>query len=370
VNVLLLNLKTDVTDTTLGFTTSWINALAQLCDRVTVVTLEAGEAPTADNVEVHALARAGSSSKARKLLAFYRVAGRLARSSRVDVCFAHMTPLLAILFAPLARLYGIPVLLWYAHGSSSLQLRLAHRLVDRCITSTPAGFPIASRKLFVLGQGIDTERFVPPSSPPPDYGRTLLSIARMTPRKRTHEIVEAIAKLRSDRGEPVRLVAVGGPITNEDREYERRLRERIADLGVEDAVELEGAVPFHHVADVYRLCSVLVNVSETGSLDKAILEAMASGCIPVSRNRSFAAIARQEGLDWLVPADGAEALAACIQRVLELPKSERDPLRARLRSIVVRDHSLETLSKQIGRHLEELVSARNRRRSAKVVLRG
>lgn len=369
-NVLLFNLKTDVADTTLGFTTSWINAIAQHCDRVFVVTLHAGDAPTAGNVEVHALARRSSSSRVRKAVAFYRVVGRLLQRERIDVCFAHMTPLLAILFAPLSRLYGIPILLWYAHGSSSGQLRLAHRLVDRCVTSTPAGFPIPSRKLFVLGQGIDTDHFAPPAERPPHYDRTLLSIARMTPRKRTHEIVEAVAKLRSDREHAVRLVAVGGPITNEDREYERRLRDQIRDLGLVDAVELEGAVPFHQVADVYRLCSVLVNVSETGSLDKAILEAMASGCIPVSRNRSFAALAREEGIEWLVPDNGSDGLASCIQRVIDLPESEREPLRARLRSIVVRDHSLEALSRQIAHHLGELVDARARRRRANVVLRG
>jgi glycosyltransferase involved in cell wall biosynthesis len=361
VNVLLFNLKTDVADTTLGFTTSWINALARFSDRVVVVTLEVGDAPTADNVEVHTLARPGFLSKARKLLAFYRVVGRLARDERIDVCFAHMTPLLAILFAPLARFHRIPILLWYAHGSTSLQLRLAHRLVDRCVTSTPAGFPIASRKLFVLGQGIDTDRFVPPDPRPPEYDRTLLSIARTTPRKRTHEIVDAVAILHKERPGAVRLVAVGGPVTREDRGYEDRLRDQIRDLGLEDAVELEGAVPFHRVADVYRLGSVLVNVSETGSLDKAILEAMASGCIPVSRNRSFAVIAREEGLGWLVPAEGSDALAAYIRQVLDLPEGERESLRSQLRSIVVLNHSLDVLSDRIAGHLRELAASSGRR---------
>jgi glycosyltransferase involved in cell wall biosynthesis len=369
VKLLLFNLKTDVADTTLGFTTSWINALARYCERVVVVTLAAGDVRTADNVEVHSLARRGVLSKPRKLLAFYRVVGRLVRRERIDVCFAHMTPLLAILFAPLARFRRIPVVLWYAHGSTSLQLRVADRLVDRCVTSTPAGFPVASRKLFVLGQGIDTDRFVPPPTRPPGYDRTLLSVARTTPRKRTHEIVEALAKLRTEEPE-VRLVAIGGPVTLEDRTYEDRLRTRIRELGLEDAVELEGAVPFHEVADVYRLGSVLVNVSETGSLDKAILEGMASGCIPVSRNRSFAAIARDKGLDWLVPADGPDALAGCIQRVIELPESARESLRSHLREIVLRDHSLVALSQQVARHLRELADAQNSRRGGTVVLRG
>jgi glycosyltransferase involved in cell wall biosynthesis len=360
VNVLLFNLKTDVADTTLGFTTSWINALARHCDRIDVVTMAAGEAPVAHNVELHSLGGENAASRLHKLLAFYRLAGRLARSGRIDVCFAHMTPLLAILFAPLARLYRIPVLLWYAHGSTSPQLRLAHRLADRCVTSTPSGFPLASRKLFVLGQGIDTSRFAPAEAQGAEYDRTLISIARLTPRKRLHEIVEAIEKMHRERPGAVRLVAVGGPVTDEDRTYEDRLRQQIRAAGLDDIVVLEGAVPFHRIADLYTLGSIFVNVSETGSLDKAILEAMASGCIPVSRNESFARIAREEGLDMLVPRAGSEELARSIGQVLGLPEHERETLRSRLRSIVVRDHSLDALSDQIAGHLRELAASARR----------
>jgi glycosyltransferase involved in cell wall biosynthesis len=369
-NVLLFNLKTDVGDTTLGFTTSWVNAIARYCERVVVVTLSAGDAPIADNVEVHALAQPGRrSSRAHKVLAFYRLAAPLVRSRRIDVCFAHMTPLLAILFAPIGRRHGIPTLLWYAHGSSSIQLRLAHRLVDRCVTSTRAGFPIESDKVFVLSQGIDTDRFVPAGTPGPEYRHTVLSIARLTRRKRLDEILEALALLRREHADPIRLVSVGGAITREDRAYEEELRGLIQALDLEHAVVFEQAVPFHRIADVYRLGSVFVNVSETGSLDKAILEAMASGCIPVSRNRSFAQLARAEGFERLVPDAGPEALARCIKGVLDLRDHEQEALRARLRSVVVRNHSLDALSEQIAAHLRDLAELRPRGRRSPLVAR-
>lgn len=354
-NVLLLNLRTDVADTTLGFTTAWINRLARSCEQVVVVTLFAGLIDVEPNVRVYALSRSSRTSRARKVAEFYRLVLRTLRTSRIDVCFAHMTPLLAGLFWPVAKIHRIPVLLWYAHSAVPLELRIAHLLVDRCVTSTPAGFRLASDKLFVLGQGIDTEVFLPPMQPGPDYESTALSVGRISPRKRLDEVIESIALLRHDH-EDMRLLLAGGPITDMDIRYEAEIRARARLLKVDDLVKFEGAVPFHRVCDVYRRGGIFLNVSETGSLDKAILESMASGCIPISRNGSFAGIAREEGLDFLVPSPGPEGVAECLREVLALPPAEKDSLRQRLREIVVKSHGLNALMDEIARQLEELAS--------------
>ena len=75
-----------------------------------------------------------------------------------------MAPLFAVLFAPVAKSSRIPILLWYAHASVTPTLRLAHALVDRCITASSDGFRLTSDKLFVIGHGIDVERFRPPTT--------------------------------------------------------------------------------------------------------------------------------------------------------------------------------------------------------------
>lgn len=361
VNVLLFNLRTDVADTTLGFTTSWINSLARRCDQVVVVTLYTGLIDVEPNVRVYALGQSSRTSRARKVAEFYRVVLRILRTSRIDVCFAHMTPLLASLFWPIAKIYRIPVLLWYAHGAVPLELRIAHLLVDRCVTSTPAGFRLTSDKLFVLSQGIDTEVFSPPPQPGRDYERTALSVGRISPRKHLDEVIASIALLRQDHKD-VRLLLAGGPITDLDRRYEAKIRTHARSLKVDDLVQFEGAVPFHRVRDIYRRGAVFLNASETGSLDKAILESMASGCIPISRNRSFAGIARAEGLDFLVPSPGPEGVADCLREVLAFAAADKDILRRRLREIVVKSHSLNALMDEITRHLEEIAFRKSPRR--------
>jgi glycosyltransferase involved in cell wall biosynthesis len=353
VNVLLFNLRTDAADTTLGFTTAWVNELARRCERVDVVTVHAGELDLEPNVRVFGLS-GRRTTKAQKVAEFYRVTARILRTSHIDVCFAHMTPHLAALFWPLARRRHIPILLWYAHGSAPRELRIAHRLVDRCVTSTSAGFTLPSDKLFVLSQGIDTDVFSPPAHSPRDYERVAISVGRLTRRKRLDEVIEAFALLRNT-VEPPRLVIVGGPITDDDKRHEVELKQRIRSLQLDAAVEFQGAVPYSEIGAAYHLGGLFVNSSETGSLDKAILESMASGCIPVSRNQSFAAIATGEGLPFLVPPAGPEGIARAAQQVLSLVPNERDALRRRLREFVVENHSLSALMNEITDHLTELM---------------
>jgi glycosyltransferase involved in cell wall biosynthesis len=81
---------------------------------------------------------------------------------------------------------------------------------------------------------------------------------------------------------------------------------------------------------------------------------VASGCIPVSRNSSFATIAEQNELGWLVPGEGPSAVAERVAEVLEHPRRERAEISARLCRVVVEQHSLERLADGIVDHLDQL----------------
>jgi glycosyltransferase involved in cell wall biosynthesis len=249
----------------------------------------------------------------------------------------------------------VPVLLWYAHSSVSPTLRIAHRLADRCVTSTPAAFRLPSSKLFVIGQGIDTDRFAPPAETGPGYERTLVSVGRLSPVKRVDEMIEALAVLEGERSLGLRLEVIGAPATPGDRAYAETLRGRVSALGLEDRVAFHGSVPYGDVARQYHRGAIFLNLTPS-SLDKTILESMASGCVPVSRNPGFAEIARTRGLEQLVPADGAAGVAAAVAQVVEADATSRAELSGRLRGIVVQDHSLSSLGDRIVSHLEQLAA--------------
>src|SRR5215204_1966372 len=174
--VLLFNLRMDLDDPVLGFASRWVEAIAERVDRVTVITMQAGRVDPPENVIVHSLGKERGWSEPRRAAAFYRYCARVIRASPPDVCFSHMIPVLSVLFAPIGRALRIPTLMWYAHGATPRELRIAERLVDRCITSTPEGFRIPSAKLHVLQQGIDVERLAPPAGGIDHRSMTIVSV--------------------------------------------------------------------------------------------------------------------------------------------------------------------------------------------------
>lgn len=357
-HLLVFNIRTDATDTALGFTTTWLNGLAERCRRVSVITMHSGELLLSNNVSVRSLGGERNLSRVDRVVTFYRAVRDVMAEEPLDACFAHMTPRLAIMFAPIAKRHGIPTLLWYAHGSTSRQLQLAHGVVDRCVTSTPAGFGIPSAKLAVVGQGIDTDAFEPPGILPDQYESTLLSVGRLTARKRLDEVIRALSLLHKRGRSELRLELVGGPITHEDRDVRATLDRVIDALQLRDAVTFHGPVPHTKIHSQYHRGAIFVNLSQTGSLDKAILESMASGCIPVSRNASFATLAERHGMQSLVPSEGHASVADRIETILALAPSEREGLSRRLRDIVVQGHSLHGLLDRIVDHLRELAASR------------
>jgi glycosyltransferase involved in cell wall biosynthesis len=354
-NLLVFNLAMDVNHTALGFTTHWTNALARRCEHVSVITMTAGELALEPNVTVHSLGKERGFSEPRRLAEFYRLVFRILRERRIDVCFAHMAPLFAALFAPVAKARRIPILLWHA-GAGSRTMRVGHALADRAVTSTPASFSVPSDKLFVIGQGIDVNVFRPPEETPPHYETTAITIGRVNRKKGIDEMLAALARVREEHGHDIRLEVTGDALTDADRVYAEGLRDSAESLRIADAVTFAGRAPFAEVALRYQRGSLFLNLSTTHSLDKAILESMASGCVPISRNESFRQLAEEHGLQSLVPGAGPEALASSMVRALGLSTAERSELVRRLRGIVEQEHSLDSLADKLMGHLGELAA--------------
>jgi glycosyltransferase involved in cell wall biosynthesis len=352
-NLLVFNLGMDAAHSVLGHTTVWTRELARRCNHVSVITMFAGQLAVEDNVTVYSLGKELGRSEPRRLFEFYRTVRRVLHERRIDACFMHMAPLFTVLFAPVARRHRIPVLLWYAHPSVTPTLRAAHALADRCVTANAASFPLPSDKLYAVGHGIDTQEFTLPPHIGGPYERTAVAVGRITPRKRLQEMIEAVAILERERERPLSLELIGGPSTDADHAYLAQLRGLVASHGMDDVVRFLGPVPFDQMPAYYHRGLLSLNLSDT-ALDKAILESMASGCIPVSRNPAFEALANAQGLDWLVPEPGARGVADRISSVLDRARDDRQSLVARLRNIVTEEHSLSTLSDSIIAHLSEL----------------
>ena len=76
-------------------------------------------------------------------------------------------------------------------------------------------------------------------------------------------------------------------------------------------------------------------------MDKAVLEAMACGCIVLTSNEAFKSMLPKE---LMIEQNNPEALAAKIRPFIQLSNAEIDALRQRLRQIVVERHNLNQLA--------------------------
>jgi glycosyltransferase involved in cell wall biosynthesis len=343
--LLILTQKVDRDDAILGFFVEWLDRLAARVDRLQVIALESGDPGLPENVEVISLGRERGAGHFSMLFRFHRKLFRLCRKARPDVMLVHMVPRYVLYALPLASVFRIPIDLWYTHKGVDKYLRMAHPFVRHAFTASEESFRLPSRKKVVTGHGINTRTFSPHRS---GEARGIVTVGRITPSKDQEVLVRALALLKERRGsEGLETRIVGEPLLEGDRRYLERVRAQVSQNALDGLVRFDGAVPHHRMPEVYGTARVLVNASHTGSVDKVVLEAMATGTLPLTCNESFVPLLGAWA-DRLVFEKGDPVhLAAKLEGLLDLGEEERAGLAGKLREIVIRDHDLEDLMDRI-----------------------
>jgi glycosyltransferase involved in cell wall biosynthesis len=256
----------DTEDPVLGFFVRWIEEFAKRCEKVNVICLKLGRSDLPNNVRVHSLSKErGVANRAAYALRLLFLAWKLRKE--YDAVFVHMNPEYILAAGILWRLMNKKIALWYTHKSVNLRLRIATLFAHVVFTASKESFRLRTRKLCIMGHGIDTDFF----SPDPTIARLdwLLSVGRLMRSKR-HDLAIRIA-VREDKE---LRIAGEGP--------KRKSLETLAnELGAR--VQFLGALTQSQLRDEYRKAGCLIHTSETGSLDKVVLEALACG-LPVRTN--------------------------------------------------------------------------------------
>lgn len=285
----------DRNDPVLGFFVRWVEEFAKQCESVEVVCLRAGQYNVPDNVHVHSL---GKERGIPRLARWYRALRHIVElRNRYDAVFVHMNPEYFVAAGWLWRLLGKRTALWYTHKNIDLKLRIAVLFADAVLTASKESFRLATPKAHVMGHGIDTDFFSPDPSVP--RGAHALSAGRLMPSKR-HDL--ALGKAREESREL--RIAGSGP--------EQPKLEAVAEkLGVK-AVFL-GGLTQAQLRDEYRTAACLYHTSETGSLDKVVLEALACG-LHVKTDDPALAYAESAGPEYVKE---HHSLSRLIPRILE-----------------------------------------------------
>lgn len=360
--------KVDRGDALTGFVFGWIEKLAKNLDKLYVICQEKGDTSgLPENVEVYSFGKDKGYGRLRQGFRLLVLSFKLGKNS--NGFFVHMHPIYAIVAWIPAKFLGKRMILWYTHKSVDFKLRIAHALVDEVLTASQESFRLPSNKVRVVGHGIDLGKFTPlPQSLPTSGGGNgtpqkisdflgtpkvggskflIISIGRISPVKDYETLIKAVEILRDQgvRGLDVEIYGrVGLPA---HQAYLDSLISFVHNADLEDIVKFQGEVNYEYVQEVYQEADLFVNLSQTGSIDKSVLEAAACGTMVLTSNEAFAASIKNIFHLLFFERNNPRDLAEKILQIKNLSDPDKHLLEGKLRVWVSREHNLDVLAKKI-----------------------
>ncbi len=332
--LLVVTQAVDRNDQALGFFHRWLVQFGQRFESVQVICLKEGEHDLPQNVSVHSLGKEGGVSRIKYIWRFYRYIFSLRKE--YDAVFVHMNQEYVLLGGKFWWLLRKHVVLWRNHKKGSFFTRVAvWRSQTVCYTS-PEAYVAKFKKAVQMPIGIDTGFFKLGLPPRED---SILFLGRFDAVKNPDIFLEAIENLRKN-GVDVSVHVYGDPTPGRES-YVREIKQRFANV---PNVFFHPSIPHEQTAELYRSHSLYVNITPSGSFDKTIGEAMASGCVVVVANEALRGVLPDT---LIVDPQSPESVARGIQSALEMDNIAQENLVKRLREYVEREHSLSLLAEKL-----------------------
>lgn len=332
--LLIVTQKVDKDDPVLGFFHGWLEEFSKYASLITVVCLEEGEYSLPNNVSVLSLGKEKKRSRIQYIIRFY--AYIWSRKTDYDAVFIHMNEIYSILGAPLWFILGKRIVLWRNHKIGTVVTRIAggvaHVVLHTSLDAYVAGYNNAVQ----MPMGIDTRRFIRREDAP---NNSVLFLGRLDPVKNCEIFMQAVDRLAHNQ---VSITAdvYGGPSEGHE-EYAQYLKET---YGNKSSMRFFSSVPNYDTPAVYAAHGVYVNLTPSGSFDKTIGEAMASGCVVVASNK---AVKKVLGSELYVASSDPVDVAHAIERALSLAPDERRRIVETQRAYIEQEHSLALLTERL-----------------------
>lgn len=349
VKLLIVTQKVDINDPILGFFHNWLKKFSEICESVIVICLGKGEYNLPANVKVLSLGKEDNfkysilNFKFFKnivyILKFYNYIFKFRND--YDAVFVHMNSIYVVLGGLFWKLQKKKILLWYIHPKIDKYLRLAHFFADKILTAAQFSFPLQSNKVLITGHGIDIDFFkkLPENQ---KQNNSILYVGRISPVKNLEVLIEATNILHS-KGVDFVLNIVGG---RDERllDYFDTLKSKLNHLENIGKVKFWGQMPNKEMPKICNQSEILVNLTPTGSFDKAILEAMACENLALVSNKAFEKILPN---DFIFQEKDAEDLAQKIKQIFNLSLEEKQKYATEFREYIIKNHSLNNLIQKI-----------------------
>jgi len=356
--LLITTQKVDLKDDNLGFFHDWILEFSKHCEEVIVICLREGEHDLPENVKILSLGKECASQnqccvvrKMNRILYIFRFFKYVWQYRKeYDSVFVHMNSEYVVMVGFLWKLWRKKIGLWFTHGSIPVSLRIAEKIVDVIFTASKASCPLGGKKVKVMGHGIDLEKYRIKNYESKIKNKIfkIVTVGRISPSKDYETLIGAVEILVGKGVKNFLVEIVGGPGTSEQEVYFEKIKKVVLDKKLDNFIKFIGPVPANEVPEKLTGADLFVHMSQTGSLDKVVLEAMASGVIVVSNNKAvkedlfsdYKNVLCYEVKDGLM-------LAVRITMIMEKGNEERRRIEEDLREIVVEGHGLPGLIKRI-----------------------
>ncbi len=316
----------------MGFFVPWVRELSKHFDEVEVLFFKGGGARVPSNVKLMEI----KGNKLKKTLEL----NREILKSKPDRIFIHMCPEFVLASLPASLLAKSKRYLWYMHGSVPLKLKVAGLFVEKIFTGSDKSLRLKTKKKVVLHHGIDTGRFFT------GEGKSILDVARISQIKNHDVVISAFSKIEK---KDLELRIVGDEPPGEQGVMER-LKEVAKAKGVERSVVFMGKVPNAKVPGVFAESLFFVSASETGSLDKSGLEAMAAGKAVIVCNEAYEEILQGFEKECFFRKGDETDLAKKMETFIE-DDELREKIGKELKERVVEQHSIKKLAKRLSEEM-------------------
>ncbi|MCP6718834.1 MAG: glycosyltransferase family 4 protein [Patescibacteria group bacterium] len=336
--LLIITQRVDINDSNLGFFHSWLEKFSERLEKVYVICLWQGEHNLPDNTIVYSMGKEKGYSKLVQLFNLQKVL--LKHIREVNGIFIHMSPIYAIVSFPLAKIFGSKMILWFVHKSVNWKLKLAEKYVDKILTASKESCRLRnSDKIEIVGHGIDINQFQPTYHTHPSLMLRILSAGRIAPVKDLKTLIRAIDILFNQKNiKDIKAKIIGEPLLDSEVIYLNKLKNLVREKKLDSCIEFFGGLPHAQMPRHYQNSDLIINLSQTGSIDKTVLEAMASGCSVLTCNEAFVNILDDR---YFFEKKNPQDLAEKIISFKNSPREEN------LREIIIKDYNLDNLIDKI-----------------------
>lgn len=338
--LLIITQKVNKNDPILGFFHRWIEEFAKNFEKIIVICLEEGEHHLPSNVSVFSLGKEKGKNRISEVVSFYKLV--ISKRNDYDAVFVHMNQIYLLLAGVLWEVWRKKIFFWYTHKSTPFSLRIVKNIPDIIFTASEESFRLQSDNVVVMGHGIDTGIFKNNNTRENSGEIKILTTGRVSPTKNIDLMIDVVNHLKKT-GVPFKFRIAGD--SNENDEYYRMLKNKVESYELGDSVEFLGSMNQDRIAWYCNWADILLNFSDTGSLDKSVLEAMACGAKVLTTNEAFKNIP----VNYIDSKD-AVVLASKITEInIGDEKSSED--------YVVKNHNLSDLINKIS---DKIIHVRNK----------